>query len=245
MTVSLVIMKSFVAVTTLSMWAFIGCGSETEPLPDVRGEARPDVPRAASEAGPREPILDRSAQRKIVAFGDSLTAGFGVAHDEAYPAALQAIVDDAGYPYEVINAGVSGETSAGGVRRLDWVLEDRDVAVLILELGANDGLRGLPPSEMSKNLNTIIDGAESRGIPVLLAGLSFGDGESNQFVRNFVEAYEKVAAERDVTFMPHFLDRVAGVEELNQADGSHPNAAGARIVAENVWEYLKPMLAAP
>ena len=142
----------------------------------------------------------------------------------------------------MINAGVSGETSAGGVRRLDWVLEERDVAVFILELGANDGLRGLRPSEMKKNLNAIIDAAESRGIPVLLAGLSLGDEHANRYVRDFVEAFEDVAAERDVTFMPHFLHNVAGVAELNQSDGKHPNVAGARIVAENVWEYLKRML---
>jgi acyl-CoA thioesterase-1 len=214
---------------------FSACGSE--PSPDVsRG-------RESHAASPEEP--DRSTQRKIIAFGDSLTAGFGIPYDEAYPAALQAILDVDGYPYEVINAGVSGETSAGGVRRLDWVLEERDVAVFILELGANDGLRGLRPSEMKKNLNTIIDAAESRGIPVLLAGLSLGerDGEvADRYLRDFVAAFEEVAADRDVTFMPHFLDNVAGVAELNQADGKHPNVDGARIVAENVWEYLKPML---
>lgn len=215
----------------------VGCGgAESVPAPDVvRDEVEP-TPRSSPE-GP-----DRSNHAKVIAFGDSLTAGYGIGQDEAYPAALQTLIDAEGYPYEVINAGVSGDTSAGGVRRLDWVLEDRDVAAIILELGANDGLRGLPPSEMAKNLNIIIDEAQAREIPVLLAGLSVGDADSSRFVREFVEAYEQVAAERDVTFMPHFLDNVAGVEELNQADGSHPNAAGARIVAENVWEYLKPML---
>ena len=226
---------------------FSGCGSE--PVPD---DLRDGVPQATSrkvsdrlDTPDRPERPERDTQQKIIAFGDSLTAGFGIPHDEAYPAALQAILDADGYPYEVINAGVSGETSAGGVRRLDWVLEERDVAVLILELGANDGLRGLRPSEMKKNLNTIIDAAESRGIPVLLAGLSLGEGDggyADRYVRDFVAAFEQVAAERDVTFMPHFLDNVAGVAELNQADGKHPNIDGARIVAENVWEYLKPML---
>lgn len=208
---------------------------------DLEASSAPALGKTETETdGANRP--DRSAQPKIVAFGDSLTAGFGIGQDEAYPAALQTILDEKGYPYEVINAGVSGETSAGGVRRLDWVLEDRDVAVLILELGANDGLRGLPPGEMKKNLNTIIDGAEARGIPVLLAGLSFGEANDNPYVRDFVEAFEDVAGAREVTFMPHFLDNVAGVSELNQPDGKHPNAAGARIVAQNVWEYLKPML---
>lgn len=217
---------------------FFACGSE--PVPDdLQGGGGQAASREASEKP------DRGAQQKIIAFGDSLTAGFGIPHNEAYPAALQAILDADGYPYEVINAGVSGETSAGGVRRLDWVLEERDVAVFILELGANDGLRGLRPSEMKKNLNAIIDAAESRGIPVLLAGLSLGKGDgeyADRYVRDFIAVFEQVAAERDVTFMPHFLDNVAGVAELNQADGKHPNVDGARVVAENVWEYLKPML---
>lgn len=226
-------MRWLAVVGASMMLTLAACGSE--PVPDV-------VPDGESQTVPRP---DRGAQQKIIAFGDSLTAGFGIPHDEAYPAALQAILDANGYPYEVINAGVSGETSAGGVRRLDWVLEERDVAVFILELGANDGLRGLRPSDMKKNLNAIIDAAESRGIPVLLAGLSLGerDGEyADRYVLDFVAAFEEVAAERDVTFMPHFLDNVAGVAELNQTDGRHPNGDGARIVAENVWEYLKPML---
>jgi len=233
--VSLVSMRWSTAIVALVVLALTACGNEP-----VRDDVREGGPQAASLGAPDGP--DRSAQQKIIAFGDSLTAGFGIPHDGAYPAALQAILDTEGYPYEVINAGVSGETSAGGVRRLDWVLEERDVAVFILELGANDGLRGLRPSEMKKNLNTIIDAAESRGIPVLLVGLSLGDEHANRYVREFVEAFEEVAAERDVTFMPHFLDNVAGVAEFNQADGKHPNVAGARIVAENVWEYLKRML---
>ena len=232
------VIVAFVAMMAMMLTA---CGNEPvrDDLRDLQDGGRQTTSREAPDRPDRP---DRNAQQKIIAFGDSLTAGFGIPQDEAYPAALQAILDAEGYPYEVINAGVSGETSAGGVRRLDWVLEERDVAVFILELGANDGLRGLRPSEMKKNLNTIIDAAESRRIPVLLAGLSLGDEHANRYVRDFVEAFEDVAAERDVTFMPHFLDNVAGVAELNQADGKHPNVAGARIVAENVWEYLKPML---
>ena len=232
------VIVAFVAMMAMMLTA---CGNEPvrDDLRDLQDGGRQAMSREAPDRPDRP---DRSAQQKIIAFGDSLTAGFGIPQDEAYPAALQAILDAEGYPYEVINAGVSGETSAGGIRRLDWVLEERDVAVFILELGANDGLRGLRPSEMKKNLNTIIDAAESRRIPVLLAGLILGDEHANRYVRDFVDAFEDVAAERDVTFMPQLLDNVAGVAELNQADGKHPNVAGARIVAENVWEYLKPML---
>lgn len=215
--------------------ALSACGSE--PVRDAVEEEHP-----ASTPAPVTPAVDRSEQRKVVAFGDSLTAGFGIGRDEAYPAALQALVDRDGYPYEVINAGVSGETSAGGVRRLAWTLDDRDVAVVILELGGNDGLRGLPPQEMKKNLNAIIDGAEQRDIPVLLAGLSAGDDPKDPYIRDFVEVYREVAAEREVVFLPNFLEGVAGREELNQRDGKHPNPAGAQRVAANVWEVLKPML---
>lgn len=215
------------------MLLFLGA-CEAEPVRDVEDDVRP---RAARPETP-----DRSGQQKIIAFGDSLTAGLGIGRDEAYPALLQELIDAEGYPYEVINAGVSGETSAGGVRRLEWVLEDRDAAMLILELGANDGLRGLPPDEMKKNLATIIDLAAEREIPVLLAGLSVGDEHSNQYVQRFVGVYQELADEHEVAFMPHFLEGVAGVEALNQPDGKHPNAAGARVVAENVWKYLKPAL---
>ena len=210
------------------------CGSE--PVRDAMDGER----ASRASVGP-----DRSGQAKIIAFGDSLTAGFGIGHNEAYPAVLQELVDRDGYPLEVINAGVSGETSAGGVRRLAWTLDDRDVAVLVLELGGNDGLRGLPPSEMKKNLNTIIDAAEAQAIPVLLAGLSAGDDPKDPYVREFVEVYEEIAAEREVVFLPNFLADVAGREELNQSDGKHPNAAGAKAVANTVWEALKPMLEQP
>ncbi len=193
---------------------------------------------------PTRKAIDRAHQRKIVAFGDSLTAGFGIGRDEAYPAVLQELVDRDGYPYEVINAGVSGETSAGGVRRLSWTLDEREVAVVILELGGNDGLRGLPPSEMKKNLNLIIDGVEERGIPVLLAGLSAGDDPKDPFIREFVDVYAELARERDVVFLQNFLEGVAGNDELNQRDGKHPNVKGARAVAANVWQTLRPMLEA-
>ena len=121
-------------------------------------------------------------------------------------------------------------------------LEDRDVAAFVLALGGNDAMRGLPPSEMKKNLGTIIDGVEAQGIPVLLAGLGSDEIPNDRYVRNLLGVYAQLAEERDVTFMPNLLENVAGVATLNQSDGKHPNAAGARIVAENVWKYLKPML---
>lgn len=191
------------------------------------------------------PTHDQTAQPKIVAFGDSLTAGLGIGLDEAYPAALQDLLDEAGYVYEVVNAGVSGDTSAGGVRRLDWVLEGRAVEVLILALGANDGLRGLPPSEMKKNLADIIERAKSRGIRVLLAGFEAPPDSRDQYLQEFVAVFPDLAREHEVALLPSLLEGVAGVSELNQEDGKHPNAKGARVLAENVFRALEPLLARP
>ncbi|HSF14167.1 MAG TPA: arylesterase [Vicinamibacteria bacterium] len=194
---------------------------------------------------PAPPVAEeseRSDQRKIIAFGDSLTAGFGIGLDEAYPAVLQEMIDREGYPYEVINAGVSGETSAGGVRRLSWVLDQPDVEAIILALGGNDGLRGLPPREMKKNLATMVEEAKSRDITVLLAGFQAPPDARDRYVRDFVAVFPEVAQEHDVTLMPSLLQGVIGVPSLNQPDGKHPNAKGARVVAENVWSYLKPLL---
>ncbi len=193
---------------------------------------------------PKAPLPDRSAQPKIVAFGDSLTAGLGIGLDEAYPAALQALLDDGGYAFEVVNAGVSGDTTAAGVRRLDWVLDGRNVEILILALGANDGLRGLPPSEMKKNLGEILERAKSRGIRVLLAGFEAPPEVQDLYLREFVEVYPELAREHGVALMPSFLKDVAGVSRLNQDDGKHPNAEGARVLAESVFRALQPLLSA-
>ena len=199
-----------------------------------------EAPRAVSP-----PVLDRSALPKIVAFGDSLTAGFGIGLDQAYPAVLQELLDDRGYAYEVINAGVSGDTSAGGVRRLDWVLDSGNVEVLILALGANDGLRGLPPSEMKKNLADILSRASSRGIRVLLAGFEAPPDSKDRYLNEFVSVFPELAREHGVALLPSLLEGIAGVAELNQEDGKHPNVKGARVLAENVLRALEPLLFPP
>ena len=197
-------------------------------------------PPAMSASAP-----DRSALPKIVAFGDSLTAGFGIGLDEAYPAVLQDLLDDEGYAYEVVNAGVSGDTSAGGVRRLDWVLDGRDVEVLILALGANDGLRGLPPAEMKKNLADIIERARVRGIGVLLAGFEAPPDSRDRYLQEFVSVFPELAREHELALLPSLLQDVAGVSELVQEDGKHPNVKGARVLAENVFRALEPFLFRP
>ena len=178
---------------------------------------------------------------KIIAFGDSLTAGLGLKEAESYPALLQRKLEADGYRYEVVNAGVSGDTSAGGLRRLDWALEG-DVRFLILELGANDILRGQPISEMKKNLGQIIERARARNVEVLLAGMYAPTNAGTDYQREVRDAFESLAREHQVTLIPFLLDRVAGIESLNQADGIHPNAEGNRIVAETVYRTLRPML---
>lgn len=223
---------------------FVGCDvAEDAASRPQGGEASPLATPNLSESAPAPaPHQDLP---KIVAFGDSLTAGYGIGLDEAYPAVLQEILEREGYAYEVVNAGVSGETSAGGVRRLDWVLEGRDVRALVLALGGNDALRGLPPSEMKKNLARIIEALKARGITVLLAGFEAPPDARDRYLRELVAVYPELAEEHDVALLPFILDGIAGKSELNQDDGKHPNAAGARVLAENVWSHLKPLLPPP
>ncbi len=179
----------------------------------------------------------------ILALGTSLTAGLGVDPAEAWPALLQARLDSLGLRYEVVNAGVSGETSAGARRRAEWLLQ-RAPAVLILETGANDGLRGQDPDSLRANLEAILDlAAATNPAPrVLLAGMEAPRNWGAGYTARFREAYRDVAAERDVPLVPFLLEGVAAVESLNQADGIHPNPAGHRRVADNLWPALEPLL---
>lgn len=178
---------------------------------------------------------------KIVAFGDSLTAGFGLEKSQAYPALLQRLLDERGYNYEVVNAGVSGETSAGGLRRIDRFLGD-DVKVVIVELGGNDGLRGLPAKDLKNNLSQIVEKAKTKGATVLLTGMEAPPQLGLEYTSEFRAVYRQLGDEHDVTLMPFFLKDVAGVSELNQVDGIHPNQRGAEIVAKNVLGDLEPLL---
>ena len=146
-----------------------------------------------------------------------------------------------GYPYEVVNAGVSGDTSAGGLRRLDWVLDDR-VRVLVIELGANDGLRGLPTAQLEANLDEIITRAKARDVRVLLTGMEAPPNFGPHYTAAFRKTYRDLAEKHDVPLLPFFLDGVAGIRALNNEDGLHPNLDGTRIVEGNVWRMLEPLL---
>ena len=187
-----------------------------------------------------EPTVETRRPR-IVFLGDSLTAGYGLDTEQSVPSLVQKQLDAEGYNYEVVNAGVSGDTSAGGLRRLEWSL-DGDVRILVLELGANDGLRGLPVAEMKQNLRTVIRTARQRGIAVLLTGMEAPPNYGQAYTSEFRRVFRDLAAEEKVAFMPFYLYQVAGVAALNIADGMHPNPAGARIVEANLWQSLKPLL---
>jgi len=179
---------------------------------------------------------------KIVAFGDSLTAGYGLAPQESYPALLQKLIDADGFKYEVVNAGVSGDTSAGGVRRIDWSLDAGNVRFVILELGANDFLRGQPVAETKKNLSEIIKRAKSRDAEVLLAGMLTTTNTGRDYEVEISDAFKTLASEHDVPLIPFFLEGVAGIDRYNQQDSVHPNAEGTKLVAAPVYRHLKPLL---
>jgi acyl-CoA thioesterase-1 len=183
-------------------------------------------------------------ERVIVALGDSLTAGLGVAADEAYPALLEARLRQERLDYRVVNAGVSGDTTAGALRRVDWVLRARP-AIVIVALGANDGLRGQPVTAMRDNLVAIVTRLRAAGARVLLAGMRLPPNYGDAYSREFAEAFRAVARQTSVAYLPFLLDGVGGAALLNQPDGIHPNAAGHRMVAETVWRSLKPLLQQP
>jgi acyl-CoA thioesterase-1 len=196
-------------------------------------------PVASPESAPASKTDDD--RPKIVCLGDSLTAGLGLLETQSYPHLLQKKIDEDGFQYEVDNAGVSGDTSAGGLRRLDWALQE-NVRVLVLALGANDGLRGLSVAEMKQNLGKIIETAQARNVGVILAGMEAPPNYGTEYATAFRQAYREVALRYRVLFIPFLLDKVAGVPSLNQADGIHPNPEGAAIVADTVWAVLKPLL---
>jgi len=178
---------------------------------------------------------------RIVAFGDSLTAGLGVTAEDAYPSQLQRRLDRDGFRYRVINAGVSGDTTAGGVRRVDWVLKSRP-QIVILELGGNDGLRGLSLRETKANLERIIQQCQSASVTVVLAGMKLPPNYGAEYTNGFESMYPALAKKYHVVLIPFFLDGVAGSTSLNQADGIHPTAEGYRIIVDKVLETVRPLL---
>jgi acyl-CoA thioesterase-1 len=208
----------------------VGCGSADE-TPE-RAE------RTTAAVSPQSPgTTDVPA---IVFLGTSLTAGLGVPEDAAFPAVIQDTLDALGLGLRVVNAGISGETSAGGRRRIDWLLR-QPLAVLVIELGANDGLRGLDVDAMRENLQAIVDGTRSAhpDAPIVLVGMQAPPNLGRDYTEAFGRVFVELAADNDLALVPFLLDGVGGVPELNQTDGIHPTAAGHRVLAGNVWRVLE------
>jgi acyl-CoA thioesterase-1 len=216
----------------------IACSRESTP---ATGSAAPPAAAPAPAASPSsEP--PREDLPKIVFLGDSITAGLGLPSDQSYPAIIGKRLKASGQPFTIVNAGVSGDTSAAGLRRVDWSLEG-DVRLLIVALGGNDGLRGLPPAELKKNLAAILDRARARQVPVILAGMEAPPNNGPDYTAAFRAVYPELAGEYKVRLIPFLLEGVAGDAALNQPDGIHPNARGAEIVADLIWKELEPALA--
>jgi acyl-CoA thioesterase-1 len=222
-------------IAALIVLVSAACGRPESSAP-ARASTPERTPAAERPEGP--PAI---ARPRIVFLGDSLTAGYGLAKEQSVPSLIQTRLRQQGYEYEVVNAGVSGDTSAGGLTRLDWALEG-DVDVLVIELGANDGLRGLPVTNMKRNLGEIITRAKERDIKVVLTGMEAPPNFGAGYTSEFRQAYQDLAREHDVVFMPFYLEGVAGNPNLNIADGIHPNAEGARIIERSLWRTLEPLL---
>jgi acyl-CoA thioesterase-1 len=195
------------------------------------------VSAAAMIAAPRAP----EPRPRIVVLGDSLASGRGIGGANAFPAVLQQKLDQEGLEYEVVNAGVSGDTSTGAVRRYEHLL-DGSVRILVIELGANDGLRGIPVDRMKENLGRIIETAQRRGITVLLCRMEALPIYGWDYTVAFHKAFDELGRRFDVPMVPFILMNVIGNRDLMQPDRAHPNAAGARAIADNIWPHLRPLL---
>lgn len=217
-----------------------GCGTDE---PDAgTADTPPDAADLPGERG--DTLSSTETAHRILVLGNSIAAGAGVDSEQAFPALLQERIDSLGWSFEVVNAGVSGATTADGLNRLDWLLRD-PVSVLLIELGGNDGLRGIPTEVTKRNLRAIIQTTRERypGARIVLAGMQLPPNLGKDYTERFRQIYPALADEEDVTLIPFLLEDVGGIPELNQSDGIHPTAAGHRIIAETVWETLEPVLA--
>jgi acyl-CoA thioesterase-1 len=235
-----------------SMWRKIATLALTLVIPGLAGcdagtaeEARVPRPQPAAAPAPAPAPAAQTQEGPLVVFlGDSLTAGLGLPEDQAYPAVLDRRLDAEGTPVRVLNAGVSGDTTAGGLARLDWLLKQKP-DVLVVGLGGNDGLRGLDLDATEKNLRAIVRRAKDSGARVLLLGMRIPPNYGPEYTERFEEMYPKIAKDLDVLLVPFLLEGVGGMADLNQADGIHPTAKGQEMVAATVAPYLKEIIEAP
>ena len=222
-------MKGYITTVVVALFVVLACNNNKSPKTEADSTAR---------------SADSVAKKKtIVFFGNSLTAGYGLSPSEAFPALIQKKIDSLGLPYQVINAGVSGETSTGGNGRIDWILK-QPLDVFVLELGANDGLRGIPVSQTRESLQSIIDKVKAKNpaAKLVLAGMQIPPNMGPSYTTEFKNIYPELAAKNNMTLIPFLLEGVGGEARFNQEDGIHPTAEGHKIVAENIWKDLQPLL---
>lgn len=225
-------MRNLVYFPFLTLLLFTSCGEASKKETDAEAEAETTTETESTEG-----------TKTILFFGDSLTAAMGLDPAEGFPAEIQEKIDSLGLGYEVVNAGLSGETSAGGRSRINWIL-NQEVDVFVLELGANDGLRGIPVEETRQNLQAIIDIVREKNpnVEIILAGMQVPPNLGPEYTEGFQGIFPELARKNDLHLIPFLLEGVAGDPELNQQDGIHPTAEGYEIVAENVWQVLGPVL---
>jgi acyl-CoA thioesterase-1 len=222
--------KTLYFITLLLLAAIVSCNNNKQGINTKQQDAEKNNPVVAAT----------KKEKTILFFGNSLTAGYGIDPSQAFPALIQNKIDSLKLNYNVINAGVSGETSAGGNGRIDWILR-QSIDVFVLELGGNDGLRGIPLAETKKNLQAIIDKVKAKypDAKIILAGMQIPPNMGQDYTGEFKKIYPELAAKNKISLIPFLLQGVGGDPKLNQDDGIHPNVQGAIIVAENVWKVLK------
>jgi acyl-CoA thioesterase-1 len=226
-------MKHLTRLFCLLALGAAGCQSDSNPATKTTSAASPTAEAPATKS-----------QQAILFFGDSITAGLGVEPDEAYPALIEQRVDSLHLPYTVVNAGLSGETTAGGRSRINWVLSRQPVSVFVLELGGNDGLRGLPLTDTRKNLQAIIDTVRQKApqAKIVLAGMQIPPNMGSAYAADFKKLYAEIATKNNLTLIPFLLENVGGIAKLNQRDGIHPTPEGHKLVARTVWRTVQPLL---
>ncbi len=224
--------KIFSVSIVISLFIFCGCGNNQS-----KTDTQKDTVKTVS--------AQTSTQKNILFFGNSLTAGYGLDDpgSESFPSIIQHDLDSLKLPYKAINGGLSGETTSDGKNRINWQLR-QPIEIFVLELGANDGLRGIPVSETEVNLQSIIDQVKAKypKVQLILTGMQVPPNLGQQYASDFKKIFPRLAKKNNMQLVPFLLENVAGIRELNQKDGIHPTAKGAKIVAQNVWAVLKPML---
>lgn len=229
-------MKKYLFVI-LCLFLIMSCGDTSSTAEKKTVTTAPKLAKETSKTA------DTNKKKTIVFFGNSLTAAYGLDPSQGFVGLIGDKIDSLGLNYKVVNAGLSGETSAGGNSRIDWILRQK-IDVFVLELGANDGLRGTSTEETYKNLNSIIDKVKAKysEAKIVIAAMEAMPNMGEKFTSEFRGIFPQLAKENNATLIPFFLSNVGGIPELNQADGIHPTARGHQIVAENIWEVLKEVL---